>query len=306
MLSMGLTVTFSLMLIFLNNFFAQKLYFNGFSKSQTTPQRLFSPLKYKGFDWENLLNFLPRETKAFAVKEIRTFFRDSSQWPQLFLMAALIVIYIYNFSVLPLNKSPIKTVYLQNLFSFLNIGLAALVLSAISARFVFPSVSMEGEAFWIVQAAPVRVKDFLWIKFFLYYIPMTILAEILIISSNMLLGVSHFMMILSSMTIFFLVPAIVGMGIGLGAVYADFKSENPTNVVTSFGGLLFMILSFGLTGMIIVLEAGPVYQIVMVNLRGHHLSMLQIIWVTLSFVIALFLCIFASIYPIHRGILSFS
>jgi len=302
MLSMGLTVTFSLMLIFLNNFFAQKLYFNGFSKSQTTPQRLFSPLKYKGFDWENLLNFLPRETKAFAVKEIRTFFRDSSQWPQLFLMAALIVIYIYNFSVLPLNKSPIKTVYLQNLFSFLNIGLAALVLSAISARFVFPSVSMEGEAFWIVQAAPVRVKDFLWIKFFLYYIPMTILAEILIISSNMLLGVSHFMMILSSMTIFFLVPAIVGMGIGLGAVYADFKSENPTNVVTSFGGLLFMILSFGLTGMIIVLEAGPVYQIVMVNLRGHHLSMLQIIWVTLSFVIALFLCIFASIYPIHRGI----
>ena len=63
-----------------------------------------------------------------------------------------------------------------------------------------------------------------------------------------------------------------------------------------------MILSFGLTGMIIVLEAGPVYQIVMVNLRGHHLSMLQIIWVTLSFVIALFLCIFASIYPIHRGI----
>ena len=302
MLNIGLTVTFSLMLVFINNFFAQKIYFNGFSKSQTTPQRLFSPLKYKGLDWESLLNFLPRETKAFAVKEIRTFFRDSSQWPQLFLMAALIAIYIYNFSVLPLNKSPIKTVYLQNLFSFLNIGLAASVLSAISARFVFPAVSMEGEAFWIVQAAPVRAKDFLWIKFFLYYIPMTILAEILIISSNMLLGVSHFMMILSSITTFFLVPAIVGMGIGLGAVYADFKSENPTNVVTSFGGLLFMILSFGLTGIVIILEAGPVYQIVMANLRGQHLSMLQIIWVTFSFVIALLLCIFASIYPIHRGI----
>ncbi|MGB5218968.1 MAG: hypothetical protein WBN66_11800, partial [Smithella sp.] len=299
---MGLTVTFSLMLVSLNNFFAQKLYFNGFSKSQTTPQRLFVPLKYKGLDWENLLNFLPRATKAFAVKEIRTFFRDSSQWPQLFLMASLIVIYIYNFSVLPLNNSPIKTVYLQNLFSFLNIGLAASVLSAISARFVFPAVSMEGEAFWIVQAAPVQAKDFLWIKFFLYYIPMTILAEILIIASNLLLGVSHFMMILSSITTFFLVPAIVGMGIGLGAVYADFKSENPTNVVTSFGGLLFMILSFSLTGLVIILEAGPVYQIVTANLQGQPLSMLQLIWITFSFVLALLCCIFAAIYPIHRGI----
>jgi ABC-2 type transport system permease protein len=159
-LNTGLTATFALMLIFINSIAAQNVYFTGFSKSQTTSRRLFAPLKNKGFYWENLLNFLPRESKAFAVKEIRTFFRDSSQWPQLFLMAALILIYIYNFSVLPLDNTPIKTIYLQNLFSFLNIGLAASVLSAISARFVFPAVSMEGSAFWIVQAAPVRIKIF--------------------------------------------------------------------------------------------------------------------------------------------------
>jgi ABC-2 type transport system permease protein len=34
-------------------------------------------------------------------------------------------------------------------------GLAAFVLSAIAARFVFPAVSMESEAFWIILAAPV-------------------------------------------------------------------------------------------------------------------------------------------------------
>jgi ABC-2 type transport system permease protein len=53
----------------------------------------------------------------------------------------------------------------------LNVGLAAFVLSAIAARFVFPAVSTEGEAFWIIQAAPVALKTFLWIKFFLYAIP---------------------------------------------------------------------------------------------------------------------------------------
>ena len=304
LLNIGLTITFALILIFVNNITAQKVYFTGFSKSQTTPRRLFAPLKYKGFYWEDLLNSLPRETKAFAVKEIRTFFRDSSQWPQLFLMAALIVIYIYNFSVLPLENSPIKTVYLQNVFSFLNIGLAASVLSAISARFVFPAVSMEGEAFWIVRAAPVQAKSFLWIKFFLYYIPLIILAEILIVSSNLLLRVSHFMMFLSVITTFFLVPAIVGLATGLGAIYSDFKSENPANVVTSFGGLLFMILSFCLIALVIILEAGPVYQIFMAGLRGQNLSVLQIIWVIVSFIFALLLCVLATFYPIYLGVKS--
>ena len=299
--NIALTGTFAFMLIFINNTSAQITYFAGFSRSQTTPRRLFAPLKYKGFNWESLLNFLPRESKAFAVKEIRTFFRDSSQWPQLFLMAALITIYLYNFSVLPLDISPIKTVYLQNLFSFLNIGLAASVLAAISARFVFPAVSMEGEAFWIVQAAPVLTKRFLWIKFFLYYFPLVILAEILVIVSNMLLRVSPFMMVLSAVTIFCIVPAVVGLGIGLGAIYADFKSENPVQVVTGFGGLLFMIISFSLIALIIIMEAGPVYYIFMAQLRGQSLSFIQIVWTISSFGLALFLCLFAIFYTIHLG-----
>ena len=300
-INISLTLTFGLTLIFVNSILSQRFYYTGFSKSQTTPRRLFSPLRYKGFNWENLITFLPRESQAFAVKEVRTFFRDSSQWPQLFLMAALIVIYIYNFSVLPIQNMPIKTIYLQNILSFLNIGLVAAVLSAISARFVFPAVSMEGEAFWIILAAPVRIKTFLWIKFFLYYIPLVFLAEVLVISSNYLLGVSSFMMMLSMMTTFFLVPSIVGLALGIGTVYADFKSENPANTVTGFGCLLFMILSFALVAIVIILEAGPVYQIFMADLRGQHLSLLSICWAIISFGMAFFLCVLATLYPIHLG-----
>ena len=35
------------------------------------------------------------------VKDIKTFLRDSTQWSQLFLLLALIVVYLYNFKVLP-------------------------------------------------------------------------------------------------------------------------------------------------------------------------------------------------------------
>jgi len=301
LLSLALATSCFFSLMFFTQTAAGALYFRGFSRAQTTSKRLFTPVKFHGYSWESLLNFLSRPAKAFAVKEIRSFFRDSTQWPQLFLICALIVVYLYNFSVLPLDKSPMKTVYLQNVFSFLNVGLAAFVLSAIAARFVFPAVSMEGEAFWIIQSAPVSMKTFLWIKFFLYCLPLLILSEVLIVASNLLLGVTPFMMFLSMVTIFFLVPAIVGLSVGLGARYPNFKSENPALTATSFGGVLFMLLSFGLIALVIMLEAGPVYRIFMSRMHGHGFSLLQILWFVLSFGLALFLCVFAVFYPMMLG-----
>ena len=299
--NLALSASCFLSLIFFNEIAAASIYFRGFSRAQTTAKRLFSPTNFRGHSWEGLLNFLSRPAKAFAVKEIRSFFRDSTQWPQLFLICALIVVYLYNFSVLPLDRSPIKTVYLQNVFSFLNVGLAAFVLSAIAARFVFPAVSMEGEAFWIIQSAPVSIKTFLWIKFFIYYIPLLILSEILIVVSNILLGVTPFMMFLSVLTIFCLVPAVVALAVGLGACYPDFKSENPALSATSFGGVLFMLLSFGLIATVIILEAGPVYRIFLSRMHDHAFSFPQIIWFIFSFTFALFLCVFAVFYPMKLG-----
>jgi ABC-2 type transport system permease protein len=299
--NIALTGSCAFMIIFFAEIIAASTYFNGFSKSLTTPQRLFAPLRFKGVSWESLFNFLPRKVSALAIKEIRTFFRDSTQWPQLIMMGALIVIYLYNFSVLPWDKSPIKTVYLQNLFSFLNMGLAAFVLSAIAARFVYPAVSMEGAAFWIIQAAPVSLKTFLWIKFFLYFFPLLLMAEILIIVSNLFLQVSTFMMILSSITIFFLVPAVVAIALGLGAVYPNFKSENPAQAVTSFGGLLFMILCFALVSIVIILEAGPTYYVFMATVNNKPLAIWQIVWLMISFIVVVALCAFATIYPMRLG-----
>ena len=276
---------------------ADSIYFKGFSKSQSAQVRL---IKQSSIG-VNLFKILPGQIRALAVKEIKTFFRDQTQWSQLFLIAALVVIYIYNFNVLPIEKSPIKTIYLQNLLSFLNMGLALFVLTAITGRFAYPAVSLEKNAFWIVKSAPGTIKKFLWVKFFIYYFPLLILAEILIIFTNILLNVTSFMMVLSIVTVFFLVPGIVAMGIGFGAAYPDFKAENPTQTVTSFGGLVFMILCAGYIGIVIVIEAGPVYTIFMAEINRRTLSILNWLWITMSFAIAFTLSILAIILPMNFG-----
>jgi len=293
----ALALSFAGMIIFVLVLLADAMYFRGFSKTQNAAARLFK----NSILSDRIFNFLPGPIKSFTVKEIKTFLREQTQWTQIFLIAALVVIYVYNFKVLPLEKSPIKTVYLQNLFSFLNMGLALFVLTAVTARFAYPAVSMEREAFWLVKTSPLSIKTFLWIKFFIYYLPLLILTEVLIVATNILLQVTPFMMALSTLTVLFIVPGIVAMGIGLGAAYPDFKAENPTQTITSFGGLVFMIFCAGYIGLVVIIEAGPVYHLFMAGIRNKIIGLSAWIWIFGSFVLVLILSVLAIYLPMRFG-----
>jgi len=293
----ALSVSFAGLLVFVLVLFSDAMYFKGFSKTQNAPARLFK----NSILSDRIFNFMPGPVKSFTVKEIKTFLREQTQWTQIFLIAALIIIYVYNFKVLPLEKSPIKTVYLQNLFSFLNMGLALFVLTAVTARFAYPAVSMEREAFWLVKTSPLSIRAFLWIKFFIYYFPLLILTEVLIVATNIMLQVTPFMMALSTLTVFFIVPGIVAMGIGLGAAYPDFKAENPTQTITSFGGLVFMIVCAGYIGLAVIIEAGPVYHLFMAGIRNKIISIYAWIWIFGSFTLVLFISVLAISLPMRFG-----
>jgi ABC-2 type transport system permease protein len=276
---------------------ADAIYFRGFSKAQTAATTV---IRRRGVS-ERIFRFLPGPVRAFTVKEIKTFLRDQTQWTQLFLIAALLVIYIYNFDALPLEKSPIQTVYLQNVFAFLNMGLALFVLTAVAARFAYPAVSLEKEAFWLIQSSPLSIRSFLLIKFFIYYLPLLALTETLIVGTNLLLRVTPFMMALSTVTVFFLVPGIVAMGIGLGAAFPDFKAENPAQTASSFGGLVFMLTGAIFIAVVILLQAGPVYRLFMADLHGKPLSAIVWLWVVAAFGAAFTLSVLAVILPLRFG-----
>ena len=254
-----------------------------------------------GKGWTRVLP-VSRKIRVLLAKDVKRFFRDNTQWSQLFLMGALIVVYLYNFKVLPVEKAPIGTFYLKNILAFLNMGLAGFVLAAITVRFVFPAVSMEGQAFWVLRSAPIALKTFLWVKFWSYVGPLLILSEILIVFSNRLLSVTPFMMGLSTMTVFFMVLGITAMGVGLGAAYPNFHLENMAQAATGFGGMLFMMLCVGFIGSVILLEAGPVYTIFMARLRGNPIPLIHWVWITLSFALVAGIHVLAICWPMRLGV----
>lgn len=294
---LSLIASFAGLMVWIIIVVADRIYFSGYSKTQTAAVRLIS--RRQGPN--PILARLPGPVQALATKEIKTFFRDQTQWSQIFLIAALVIIYVYNFKVLPLDRAPVRTVYLQNLLAFLNMGLALFVLTAVTARFAFPAVSLEGPAFWIIRSAPIPIRTFLRIKLAVYYLPLLILTEVLVVATNILLQVTPFMMVLSTVTVFFMVPAVVSLGIGFGAAYPDFGAENPAQTVTSYGGVLFMILAAGLIAAVILLEAGPVYRIFMAGIHDRPLTVLERLWTLAAFALALGLSVTGVLFPLKFG-----
>lgn len=288
-------------MVVINLWVAEAIYFEGFSKSLEAKRRRAGR---KALDLLAHLCKRPmgHDLASIMDKDIRAFFRDNTQWSQLLLLGALVVVYLYNFSVLPLERSPIRLEFLQNEIAFLNMGLAGFVLSAVCVRFVFPAVSSEGGSFWIIRSAPITLERFLWGKFALYVFPLLVLGETLIIISNTLLHVTPFMMVFSSITMFLAVFGIVALAVGFGALYPDFRFANIAQVATGFGGLMYMIFSAMYIALIIVLEAGPVYMIFMADMKKVPLTWLQWLFIILSFVAVLALNAVTVYKPMKMGL----
>lgn len=260
--------SFAVFLSGVSRIVARHFYFRAYSRSRSAPVALFPNIP--GTDiWQRIFP-LPGTFRGLFAKEWRCFFRDQAQWSQLILIGALVVVYIYNYQALPLDKLPVRTEYLQNLLAFLNMALAAFVLTALSGRFAYPAVSAEGRAFWLIRSAPITIRRWMWIKFGMVFLPFWLLGLVLVVACNLKLDAGAWMMGLSIFTMTMLTPAILGLGLGLGAAFADFNIENPTQSITSFGGMVFMILSASLIGLVLMIEAGPVHRYLVSEVYHHR------------------------------------
>lgn len=279
-----------------------KIYYAGWSRSQEGKRAKLSRSRTADLFFDLAVLPFRGTMRAIVLKDIKLFFRDASQWSQLFLLLALTVVYIYSFKLLPLERAALPTIYIQNLISFLNLGMVGFVTSAVAVRFVFPAVSLEGESFWIVRSSPLPLKDFLWAKFWSSVLPLLVLAEVLIVLSNILLKVSLLMMIIGVATVFLMTFGIAALGVGMGAAFPRFRYENAAQIPTGFGGIAYMIVTMLFIGGVITLEAWPVYRIFLAQSLGASMGPAKWAWIALTFLLVIALIVLSVILPMKIGL----
>jgi ABC-2 type transport system permease protein len=276
---------------------SRKIYFGSWRAYQEVKSAPRDKVSKTGTQKPFWLSALPFSTgqKGLFHKDLIVFSRDPSYWSQLFILAALVVVYIFNIVNLPLEN-----IVLKNVVSVLNVGLIGFVLSALASRFVFSTTSLEGNKMWTIYTSPLRMESFLLGKFLMYFSPLLFIGELLVVVSNMLLQVDAYVMQVSIVGIFFITIGVVGMAIGMGAMYPKFKYENISEISSGTGGILFIISSLIYVGLVLALGARPMY----VHFTQVFVGGADDLEVMSFYALVIFLSFYVAIEPMRRGIRS--
>ena len=187
------------------------------------------------------LPVLRGDVRALVVKDFRMFWRDTTQWAQSLMLFGLLGVYIFN---LRHFSQQLNNPFWTHLVSFLNLGACSLNLATLTTRFVYPQFSLEGKRLWIVGLAPLGLVRVVLTKFWLATCTSLMVTLGLILASCYMLEMSAGRTLFFAGAIAIMTFTLNGLAVGLGALYPNFKEENPSKIVSGFGGTFCLVLSF--------------------------------------------------------------
>lgn len=167
--------------------------------------------------------------------------RDVSQMTQLVILSILVIFYLVNLQVF--SGMPEFGAKWKAIFHALTLCTAAFVLTAVCARFVFPSISLEGRYFWILKSAPYSVRYFLWGKFCLWFCVVGSIGAVLFGVGSYALEPSLYLALYHVFYGIFVSIGVVSLAIGFGGLFANFSWEYQSQIAAGLGSFCFMITS---------------------------------------------------------------
>lgn len=203
------------------------------------------------FSWGGLL---PTDVRALLAKDLRVFWRDTTQWGQTVMLFGLLTIYTVN---LRHFSRQLDSPYWISLVSYLNLGACALNLATITTRFIFPQFSLEGKRVWVVGLAPLGLVRVVLLKFWLGSASTLLLTlSLILLSCTMLrLGLARTLFFSAAITVMSM--TLNAVAVGMGALFPNFREQNPNKIVNGFGGTFCLVVSFVyIVGSVVLLAVG--------------------------------------------------
>jgi ABC-2 type transport system permease protein len=225
----GLLFFAAVFLWFVIKFLAKKYYMEGLNEGQAFAS---SDIKKKSF---------VKRSPVLAIfhKDVKVFIRDSNQWSQVLILASIVLVYLFS-----MYKLSFETVKMHNTMSLVNCALVWFVATAASLRLAFPLISLEGESFWFLLTSPVsRLKLFIE-KVIFGSAPVFTVSMILMFATNYMMGISMPVFILTIAATAAMSFLISCSAVSIGAILPKFNYSNIPQIESSLGGLVFMLFSF--------------------------------------------------------------
>jgi ABC-2 type transport system permease protein len=231
----------------------------GESRRGARPAGAVDPFRLAEGPVDRALARLAVADRAILTKDIRVFYRSPVLWTQVMLMVVIMVIYLYNIYLLPLKTIRGITPAFVEWLAFLNVGFVAFVVVALALRFGFPAVSMEGLGFYLIHSSPVGISRYVWLKYWSSFVPLMVVCVVLVVASDLILGVRPLVMAFSIADAVLFSMVIAAMAMCFGALYHDFRRQSLSEIPSSFGGMVFMVATLLVVTVLLGIQSVPFF-----------------------------------------------
>jgi ABC-2 type transport system permease protein len=237
---------------------------NWYYKTWITSLELNSDLKIKntlnvglfGFEKKSHLNSVD---EVIIKREFLLFFREPGQWIHLSVMLFLMGIFI-------ISISGIRIIIAENYYNdylktiiYLVVSLFSIfMVAALSLRFVFPLISLEGETVWKIRSSPLDHKPLLIKRLLVYFALIFILGQLITFFANF--QFPYVLSIIGQINSTFIIISIVSLNFGMGGYFLNYKEKNPIRIASSQGASLTFLLILLYLVLLIALLFIPVYN----------------------------------------------
>jgi ABC-2 type transport system permease protein len=223
-------------------------------------------------------SFFSSQTEVLLKKEVLVFLREASQWIHLLVMMILAVLFSVSVSHLNLR---LHVLDMQLLTYFILYAFSGFMMSSLALRFIFPSIGLEGQAFWALRSSPVTAGKIFLIKFVLGFMVVFILAEYIAVASNMpflkMTEMRPLLMWFGVFSAFWISLTTVSLNLGFGGYFANYLERNPIRAASTQGATLTFLLSLVYLIFIVALVFVPISAYFTMLFRYRYFSMKLIV-----------------------------
>ncbi len=251
-----------------------------------------------GFEKKSRLNGFD---ESIVKREFWLFFREPNQWLHLLVMIFLITVFVSSISGIDIIILRAYNQYLKTLIYLIVTLFNAFLIASLSLRFVFPLISLEGEALWKIRSAPINFTKLLGKRLLIYFLIIFFIGQMISFFSNYQFPLQ--LSVVAQINTSLATITLVSMNFGMGGLFANYKEKNAIRLASSQGASLTFLFTLLYLVLLIIILFIPVSGYFYSLERGVNYSLINLLSTT---IVLLILAISISAVSLKVGFKSFN
>jgi len=208
-------------------------------------------------------------------------------------MIFLITIFVSSISGIDIIILKAYNQYLKTIVYLIVTLFNVFLVASLSLRFVFPLISLEGEALWKIRSAPIDFSQLLSKRLLIYFSIIFFIGQLISFFSNYQFPFQ--LSIIAQINAAITTITLVSLNFGMGGIFANYKEKNAIRLASSQGASITFLFTLFYLVLIIAILFIPVSNYFFSVEQGLLISSWNLIITSVILGILAFIISFTSI-----------